>query len=1200
MAAKSMVDKYEQILSQDPTSTVFVELAKALIEKGDHARAIDVCRGGLTHHKSSVAGRVLWGKALIQMGRPAEAMEQFDQAIAIDRENPHAYNLIGEVLLQKGLYRSALPLLRKAATLQPNDGRVKQWLEQTQRALAGGPAPILQDTPDPSGEASATPPDSTSERTQMVRAFASDGTPLTGSAPEPLKKSARAKVAGKVGSAIGNAPTGPQAPPSPSQKSKGEDASSDDEPTLRQGARLQENSDEPASQGPRKKSSGAAGAARGRRTATRETVVASVEDVERKDRQNSDQTVVSHRLWDETEGFTATGSPESNEETSPRPKSTSEHAVGDEALAASGAGKNRRPSKNVSERPAAVDDGAGSGSRAPEVSSEPPTVMASGQEVSGPISRSPTGEHRTGRGKPAEPQTAAPEAAPRSEAAGPPVLYPRAQPQDPTEESALPTFDSVAARDIARGVTSTFHGKSRPQAGEGTGSGEPSVVPSRELLDENAGPPPPITSKSTGEMLRFLEEVPELRDPGAAPVLPRVNFSAQATEAIAQEYERELREQLAEKAEVAKSSFLARNWGKLATASVLVVALGVGVVAFMATRAKHEGRDFKDTLAAARKGIAEDTQTSLRKALSSLEIARSMDTRSPEVWALTGIASAMLHAEHGGKPEDKARAVEAMEHPGVKEGFPGIALLVSFHVAEPKAKEALRKEILKGREDSLVEELAGRILLAQKNSEGALKRFRRALELDSRNVRALVALGNYYREAGDFPNALTFYAGDAAKLSPKHPERVFGAAEVRLALEQDEGESLSEVEGLGQGGEVLLPDQHARQVLLHGKLLSATGAHEQALQKLTAGVQSFKSRAFDFQLALGQAYARAGQMRAAESTLTAAMAMRANEDSKQALGRVLLASDRPEEVLRRLPADDSRKVSMVRGAAYVALNDWRRARAELAKTQVAGKFLPEAAIHLALADAAEGNAERAQEVLEKALAVTKKAKENVHLALGNVYWQRGAFEKAQAQFEAAAKMDDGWEGNCALGRLLWVLKQPGPAIAVLEKAVARNDSHDEARLTLVRALLSVGKQKEAQAQAEAWLAAEEPAPAVAFKAQAMAFYFAGQPEQADAPSLRAVKLLPKDGEAVLLRAQVLYARGDVKAAGQTLDWAYKLAPKDAHTGCERGLAAVRQGRYDNAYKIFVATTKSAEGGAWCAQVGTAYARGDKSQLKPLQ
>src|SRR6185436_5657098 len=154
--SKSMVEKYEQVLAQDPASTVFVELAKALIERGEHTRAIEVCQGGLTHHPNSVVGRVLWGKALIQLGKPSEAMSQFDSAVNIDKDNPRAYNLIGEVLLHKGLYRSALPILRKAAALQPNDGRIRQWLEQTRAALAGGPAPVLGEPIDLS--AAAAPP----------------------------------------------------------------------------------------------------------------------------------------------------------------------------------------------------------------------------------------------------------------------------------------------------------------------------------------------------------------------------------------------------------------------------------------------------------------------------------------------------------------------------------------------------------------------------------------------------------------------------------------------------------------------------------------------------------------------------------------------------------------------------------------------------------------------------------------------------------------------------------------------------------------------------------------------------------------------------------------------------------------------------------------------------------------------------------
>jgi len=141
---ESLVERYEQLLATDPTSTLFVELARVLVEQGENARAAEVCQQGLVHHPDSVHGYVLWGKALISLGRPAEAMEQFDRAVAVDRDDPLAYHLISEVLVGKGLYRSALPLLRKAVALSPGDEQVKTWLEQTQGALAGGPPPTVR------------------------------------------------------------------------------------------------------------------------------------------------------------------------------------------------------------------------------------------------------------------------------------------------------------------------------------------------------------------------------------------------------------------------------------------------------------------------------------------------------------------------------------------------------------------------------------------------------------------------------------------------------------------------------------------------------------------------------------------------------------------------------------------------------------------------------------------------------------------------------------------------------------------------------------------------------------------------------------------------------------------------------------------------------------------------------------------------
>src|SRR5262249_61411169 len=115
-------------------------------------------------------------------------------------------------------------------------------------------------------------------------------------------------------------------------------------------------------------------------------------------------------------------------------------------------------------------------------------------------------------------------------------------------------------------------------------------------------------------------------------------------------------------------------------------------------------------------------------------------------------------------------------------------------------------------------------------------------------------------------------------------------------------------------------------------------------------------------------------------------------------------------------------------------------RSELANTQIDGKYPSEAVLYLALADAAEGQAERAQSTLEKALAASRKAKGELRVGLGKVYWQRGILDKARSQFEEAAKDPDDFEGHCALGRLLLSHGTPDSAVEPLSQAVAQNPS----------------------------------------------------------------------------------------------------------------------------------------------------------------
>src|SRR5262249_14845943 len=221
-----------------------------------------------------------------------------------------------------------------------------------------------------------------------------------------------------------------------------------------------------------------------------------------------------------------------------------------------------------------------------------------------------------------------------------------------------------------------------------------------------------------------------------------------------------------------------------------------------------------------------------------------------------------------------------------------------------------------------------------------------------------------------------------------------------------------------------------------------------------------KTHGYELQMALGETNRAQGNLEQAQRAYEAAVKLRGREEAKEALGRVLLARDRERDFLAKFGSDDSRKVALLRGTAYGRLGDWKRARTELGKTQQNGKYPPEAVVQLALADAAEGQEARAQEVLEKALAATKKAKGEVRVALGQVYWKQGSMDKARAQFTEALKDPLDYEGGCSLGRLLMATGHVDDALEPLEKAAARNPSHAEAQHALEQAALQTGKLEE--------------------------------------------------------------------------------------------------------------------------------------------
>jgi tetratricopeptide (TPR) repeat protein len=1092
--SKSMVEKYEQMLNQDPTSTVFVELARAYLDKGENDKAIEVCKTGCEHHPSSVVGRVLWGKGLINSGKAAEAMKQFDAAVNIDRENPHAYNLISEVLLRKGLYRSALPILRKASTLQPNDARIKQWLEQARAAVSGGPAPILGNEEAPAAPAAAPAPPPPA--VEPVTKKAEPAKPR--SVKEPAPQAEHPSADPDVFAAFTPGKVDPRAEPTVLMQAY-EGAGNREAPT---------------------------------------------------------QTTSLPEAWP--------SAPRSMAHKPGPPVPTTELPAVVVAQPDDGRPTMEfpAPSSSSDDLPVVV------GERTSTAELPTQTAVPSAPDPFDALKSSRTESTETFRGL-----TSTFQALEEAQPAPLPLPLP-----PPPPAPSLPEMQSVipAAELVAPSAAGPDPSKGQGLLDEVVSAQSEMPTSEFQLPGMKPAPKPAPKREPSGGLLEEIPDSPFESSPsGLEP--QRVEFSTQATEAIAKEYERELREKLQAKQQ--QKTFLQKHGLKLGVgALVTVVALAL-VGSFIVTRQKHGGENLESALAKGLVAINADTKEQYALGLQSLELALTMDESNATALANIAMAKAILYAEHGGALSDREAAKAAIDKPRVREVHPEIALVVDYLTADANDLPGHKQQLLSNElNQSVVEALAGRVLLADKRLDDAFKHLQKATELNGRNLRALVSLGEYYLAAQDYERAAQILS-TAETLSKFHPQRVMGLAEARLELAKDPSnnqasEALSDLEAVAQNASI--PEVlKGRFTLLLGRTKSTAGKHDEAFKTLTDGLATYTDQTFDFQLALGMAGRHAGRMADAQKAYDDALKARPkDEEAKEGLGRVLLARSREKELLDRVKPDgDQRKVALVRGIAAARLEDGRRARAELDKTRVNGKYPAEAVVYLALLDAADEGGEKAQQALEKLVSTTKRNKATAQIALARIYMKRNLLTEARQQLEDAARDPQDYEANALLGQLyLEAGVPPETALPPLQKAVERNGSHSVAHHLLSRTYLALGQFQDATKQVEAWTA-DNPASEDAWTDAAFVFLHTGRMKDAEAAVAKGVRNESTDALAFRVKAQVLFARGDTRNAFPALERSNQLNKKDAETFCEIGNAFVRQGNGDTALKAYEAARR---------------------------
>ncbi|UCF29987.1 MAG: tetratricopeptide repeat protein [bacterium] len=166
------IQRYEQMLSDDPNSRAFAPLADAYRKAGKLEDAIRVAESGVRRHPHYSGGLVVLGRALLEAGEMGKAMEIMERAVQEAPENYLAQKTLGKIAKVKGENERAVKAYKAALLLSPEDKEIEGELRALEGKVyrpngldfvpevpdAGGPEPVKPAGPAPSPADSAIEP----------------------------------------------------------------------------------------------------------------------------------------------------------------------------------------------------------------------------------------------------------------------------------------------------------------------------------------------------------------------------------------------------------------------------------------------------------------------------------------------------------------------------------------------------------------------------------------------------------------------------------------------------------------------------------------------------------------------------------------------------------------------------------------------------------------------------------------------------------------------------------------------------------------------------------------------------------------------------------------------------------------------------------------------------------------------------------
>ena len=135
MADNQRIEDLRRRVQKDPASIAFAQLAEECRRAGRYEEAVEVCRAGLAIHPGYLSARVTLGRALIELNRTDEALQELGTVLKSAPENLAAIRGTAEIHHGRGELGDALTYYRAALALARNDPDLQQTVDELARQV---------------------------------------------------------------------------------------------------------------------------------------------------------------------------------------------------------------------------------------------------------------------------------------------------------------------------------------------------------------------------------------------------------------------------------------------------------------------------------------------------------------------------------------------------------------------------------------------------------------------------------------------------------------------------------------------------------------------------------------------------------------------------------------------------------------------------------------------------------------------------------------------------------------------------------------------------------------------------------------------------------------------------------------------------------------------------------------------------------